>query len=146
PRRQLPGSQGLVTGNSVWSSVRAAAPKTERAIAAAVSAARISRASIRLSFNECIHMANSAERKGGAEEPEQKPVPPSEFGPGFLMNTDEVRSYLRVSRTQLWRLVKEEGFPFFKVGGEYRYRKSDVDAWLEAQRDLPDKRDSKNKK
>jgi excisionase family DNA binding protein len=62
------------------------------------------------------------------------------------MTTEEVKNYLKVSRTKLWQLVKDKGLPAFKIVGDFRYRKSEVDAWLEAQRHVPDKPASEENK
>jgi excisionase family DNA binding protein len=91
-------------------------------------------------------MGNSTERKEPPDEPEKKPAEPSGEGSDYLMTTQEVMDYLKVSRTKLWQLVKNEGLPAFKIVGDFRYRKSEVDAWLEAQRHVPEKRDSKDEK
>lgn len=34
----------------------------------------------------------------------------------------------------VWRITGRYGIPFFKVGRTVRYRKSDLDAWLESRR------------
>lgn len=50
-----------------------------------------------------------------------------------LMTVDQVADYLQVSRWTVyrWRSLGE-GPPSMKVGGAVRYRRTDVDAWLEA--------------
>jgi excisionase family DNA binding protein len=88
-------------------------------------------------------MGRSTERKEPPDEPEKKPAQSGEDGSDYLMTTREIMDYLQVSRTKLWQLVKEDGLPAFKIVGDFRYRKSEVDAWLEAKRHVPDKRDPK---
>jgi excisionase family DNA binding protein len=39
--------------------------------------------------------------------------------------------FLSLSRTKIWELTKKEGLPATKVGGDYRYVRSEVLAWLE---------------
>ncbi len=51
-----------------------------------------------------------------------------------LLTTRELMEFLNVSRTKLWELVNREGLPAFKIGGDYRYRRSEVLAWLEKYR------------
>jgi excisionase family DNA binding protein len=51
-----------------------------------------------------------------------------------LLTDEEVRSLLAVSRTTLWRLRKEEGFPFGRAGRKYLYRKSEVLQWIKDNR------------
>ncbi len=53
---------------------------------------------------------------------------------GQLMNTRQLMEFLNLSRTKVWELVTKEGLPAFKIGGEYRYRQSEVVAWLEKYR------------
>jgi len=53
-----------------------------------------------------------------------------------LLTLIEVASYLQVSRQQAWRLTtvkwaKGEPMPVLKYNRELRFRKSDLDAWLE---------------
>ena len=48
-----------------------------------------------------------------------------------ILTGKEVQDLLGISRTTLWKLRKKQGFPYSKVGREYRYLKSDVIAWLQ---------------
>jgi len=48
-----------------------------------------------------------------------------------LLTTKELMSFLNLSRTKIWELVKKENLPAFKLGGDYRYRQSEVVVWLE---------------
>ena len=41
-----------------------------------------------------------------------------------------LRELLNISRTTLWRLRKNDGLPYGKIGREYRYRKSEVLDWM----------------
>lgn len=51
-----------------------------------------------------------------------------------LMTTRELMDFLNLSRTKLWELVNKEGLPAFKIGGDYRYKRSEVLVWLEKYR------------
>lgn len=51
-----------------------------------------------------------------------------------LLTDEQVRALLGVSRTTLWRLRREGGFPFGRVGRKYRYRKSEVLQWVKDDR------------
>ena len=42
--------------------------------------------------------------------------------------------FLHLSRTKIWELVTKQGLPAFKIGGDYRYRRSEVLTWLEKYR------------
>jgi len=51
-----------------------------------------------------------------------------------LLTDAEVRRLLAVSRTTLWRLRKESGLPFGRVGRKYLYRKSEILQWIKDNR------------
>ena len=53
--------------------------------------------------------------------------------PGFL-TTEEVLEYLQVNLRTVYRLIKAGKIPAVRVGRQWRFRKSDIDAWLESQR------------
>jgi excisionase family DNA binding protein len=52
---------------------------------------------------------------------------------GFL-TTDEVLEYLQVNLRTVYRLIKAGKIPAVRVGRQWRFRKRDIDAWLESQR------------
>lgn len=47
-----------------------------------------------------------------------------------VLTEKELQSFLKVSRTTMWRLRRDLGLPYVRVGGQYRYRVEDVDQWL----------------
>lgn len=51
-----------------------------------------------------------------------------------MMTTKQLMEFLNLSRTKIWELVTKQGLPAFKIGGDYRYRRSEVLAWLEKYR------------
>lgn len=51
-----------------------------------------------------------------------------------LMTTVEVMRFLNLSRTKVWMMIQNEGLPAFKFGGDYRFRKSELVAWMEKYR------------
>lgn len=51
-----------------------------------------------------------------------------------FMTTQEVMKFLNLSRTKVWELIKTESFPAFKIGNDYRFRLSEVLAWMENKR------------
>ena len=51
-----------------------------------------------------------------------------------LMTTRDLMAFLNFSRTKIWALVQHEQLPAFKLGGDYRYRRSEVMQWLERYR------------
>src|SRR3954468_3290351 len=52
---------------------------------------------------------------------------------GFL-TTEEVLDYLHVNLRTAYRLIKAGKIPAVRVGRQWRFRKRDIDAWLESQR------------
>ena len=53
--------------------------------------------------------------------------------PSF-MTTDEVLDYLKVNPRTIYRLIHRGDLPAVRVGRQWRFRQSDVDAWLDRQR------------
>ena len=49
-----------------------------------------------------------------------------------IMTSYEVAAYLRVSRTTVIRLLKRRNLPGFRIGVDYRFRRADIDEWVEA--------------
>ncbi|WP_442942011.1 helix-turn-helix domain-containing protein [Nonomuraea sp. NBC_00507] len=52
-----------------------------------------------------------------------------------LWNAQQVADYLNVTKRWVRREGPSYGLPFFKVGGQSRYRPAEIRAWLEQQRD-----------
>src|SRR3954453_8719873 len=52
---------------------------------------------------------------------------------GFL-TTEEVLEYLQVNLRTVYRLIKAGQIPGGRVGRQWRFRKRDIDVWLESQR------------
>src|SRR5262245_43045619 len=50
------------------------------------------------------------------------------------MTTEEVLSYLQVNLRTVYRLIKAGKIPAVRVGRQWRFRKRDIDAWLDTQR------------
>jgi excisionase family DNA binding protein len=51
-----------------------------------------------------------------------------------FLTTEEVIEYLQVNLRTIYRLIKAGRLPAVRVGRQWRFRKSDLDAWLESQR------------
>jgi excisionase family DNA binding protein len=66
--------------------------------------------------------------KRRANEPEPEP-------PGEIMTMREVADYLHCHYSTLHRLVRQGGlFPVFRLGGDYRCRRADLEKWIAQQR------------
>ena len=48
-----------------------------------------------------------------------------------VMTTRELAEYLRLSERSVYRLLERGEIPAVKVGGQWRFRKSAVDEWLD---------------
>ena len=51
-----------------------------------------------------------------------------------FLTTDEVLEYLQVNLRTVYRLIKAGKIPAVRVGRQWRFRKADIDAWLEMER------------
>src|SRR5438874_999068 len=51
-----------------------------------------------------------------------------------FLTTEEVLEYLQVNLRTVYRLIKAGKIPAVRVGRQWRFRKRDIDAWLENQR------------
>jgi excisionase family DNA binding protein len=51
-----------------------------------------------------------------------------------FLTTEEVLEYLQINLRTVYRLIKAGKIPAFRVGRQWRFRKNDIDAWLERQR------------
>ncbi|HEV56212.1 MAG TPA: DNA-binding protein [Phycisphaerales bacterium] len=56
-----------------------------------------------------------------------------------LMTLDEVAAYLRLSKDTVYRMAQSGKIPASKVGTQWRFRQSDVDAWLEQNKNVANK-------
>ncbi len=76
------------------------------------------------------------------DETEKSSLPEDRY-----LTTQELMQFLSLSRSKIWTLVKSEGLPAFKIGGDYRYRLSEVVAWMEKYRAdfCESKSDTKNR-
>lgn len=60
----------------------------------------------------------------------------------IFLTTEEVLEYLQVNLRTVYRLIKAGKIPAVRVGRQWRFRKRDIDAWLDAQRPRGDRTDS----
>src|SRR6186713_3114128 len=55
----------------------------------------------------------------------------------IFLTTEEVLEYLQVNLRTVYRLIKAGKIPAVRVGRQWRFRKRDIDAWLDSQRPHP---------
>ena len=53
-----------------------------------------------------------------------------------LMTLPEVAAYLRLSKDAVCRLASGGKLPASKVGSQWRFRRDDVDKWLETHKNI----------
>ena len=49
-----------------------------------------------------------------------------------ILTLDEVAVYLKAGKRTVYRLAAEGKLPAFKLGGTWRFRRSDLDEWIAA--------------
>ena len=54
-----------------------------------------------------------------------------------LMTLPEVATYLGMAERTIYVWVQQSKIPAFKLGASWRFRRSEIDAWLESQRSGP---------
>ena len=47
-----------------------------------------------------------------------------------ILTIKEVSAYLKITEKTAYRLTAEGKIPGFKVGGAWRFRKQEIDAWI----------------
>lgn len=47
-------------------------------------------------------------------------------------NLEEIANHLGVSKDTIWSYIKKGTIPFYKVGRQYKFKLSEVDAWVES--------------
>ena len=56
-----------------------------------------------------------------------------------IMTVKELAEYLKIAEKTAYRFVLGKKIPGFKVGGSWRFRKSEIDAWIkEQEREIKD--------
>lgn len=56
--------------------------------------------------------------------------------PDEIMTVRELAEYLKLNEKTAYRLVSNGELPGFKVGGSWRFRRTDVDAWIESRKPI----------
>lgn len=50
--------------------------------------------------------------------------------PNEILTIDEVAAYLKAGKRTVYRLTASGKLPAFKLGGTWRFRRSDLDQWI----------------
>ena len=51
-----------------------------------------------------------------------------------FLTTEEVLSYLKITPRTIYRLIRSGELPAVRIGRQWRFRRRDLDQWLERQR------------
>ena len=51
-----------------------------------------------------------------------------------ILTVKELSEYLKLNEKTTYRLAAKGEIPGFKVGGSWRFRKSEIDKWIEKQK------------
>lgn len=57
-----------------------------------------------------------------------------------LMTLEEISDYLQISIHTLYKMAQQDRIPAFKVTNKWRFRKSEIDAWIEKNRKKDNKK------
>jgi excisionase family DNA binding protein len=74
-----------------------------------------------------------------SERTHEKPVTLNLPTDESFLTTEEVLAYLNVNLRTIYRLIKAGSIPAVRVGRQWRFRKRDLDTWLESQRHIEQK-------
>ena len=51
---------------------------------------------------------------------------------GEILTLDEVAVYLKAGKRTVYRLAQQGDIPAFKLGGTWRFRRTELDRWIAA--------------
>jgi excisionase family DNA binding protein len=51
-----------------------------------------------------------------------------------ILTIQEVAAYLKLNDKTAYRLASENKLPGFKVGGSWRFKRTDIEKWIEEQK------------
>ena len=52
---------------------------------------------------------------------------------GVILTIKQVADYLKVTERTIYRLAAAKQIPAFKVGGSWRFSRTDIDSWIKQQ-------------
>lgn len=54
-----------------------------------------------------------------------------------FLTTEEVLGYLKTTQRTIYRLIRSGELPAVRIGRQWRFRRTDLEAWVERQRPFP---------
>ena len=55
----------------------------------------------------------------------------SDAKPGDILTVDDLSAYLKIPKSTIYKLVRENKIPAQKIGRHWRFKKDAIDRWLE---------------
>lgn len=52
-------------------------------------------------------------------------------GSSEIMTLEETAKYLKIGKSTLYKMVREGKIPAVKIANQWRFRKEDIDKWLQ---------------
>ena len=56
---------------------------------------------------------------------------PRAGGDSVVMTVSEVSDYLRINRATVYKMIKANQIPHFRIGSDYRFNRAAIDAWMD---------------
>lgn len=78
-------------------------------------------------YEEIEKMDSKMDHKSDAESFDFRP----------LMTVSDLAKYLAVSKSMIYKLVEEEDIPYIKIGKSLRFKREDIETWIESRRFKP---------
>lgn len=60
-------------------------------------------------------------------------IMPTSNSEGEILTIKQVADYLKVTERTIYRLAAAKQIPAFKVGGSWRFSRTDIDSWIKQQ-------------
>ena len=54
-----------------------------------------------------------------------------------LLTTEQIANYLKIDKFTVYRLVAQKRLPAFKVGNQWRFKRTLLEAWLRKNMSIP---------
>lgn len=65
-------------------------------------------------------------------------LPPKNGQTDGLLDVKGIANYLEISRTKVYKMIKENGIPYKRIGGCIRFKKEEVDSYFDSKKGTMD--------
>lgn len=65
---------------------------------------------------------------------------PSQFTGEPLMTLSDVAEYLQIAQRTVYQWAQHDQMPSFKIGNVWRFKRSDIDSWIEERKSDTDRK------